>query len=404
MKATCWYGKKHVRVEDVPDPKILNARDAIVRVTSTAICGSDLHLYNGLIPSLEKGDVLGHEFMGEVVELGAGVKNLSVGDRVVVPFPIACGACNACASELWSLCENSNPNASMAEKLWGHSPAGLFGYSHLLGGYAGGQAEYARVPFADVGPLKIPEGLTDEQVLLLSDIFPTGYMAAEMCGLRGGEVVAVWGAGPVGQLAMASAKLLGAERVIAIDRHAYRLALALERAGATDALDYEQVDVQEALREMTGGRGPDACIDAVGMEGHAPNAMYAVDRAKQAVMLETDRPLALRQAIQACRNGGIVSVVGVYGGLIDHFPMGAIVNRSLTLRSGQCHVHRYLRPLLARIERGEIDPSFVVTHRLPLSDAPRAYEMFFGRTDGCEKVILEPAGDNGAFRSAGGIS
>ena len=389
MKANCWYGKKHLRVEDVPDPKILNARDAIVRITSTAICGSDLHLYNGFIPSLEKGDVLGHEFMGEVVEVGAGVKNLNVGDRVVVPFPIACGACDACTRGLWSLCENSNPNAWMAEKLWGHSPAGLFGYSHLLGGFAGGQAEYARVPFADVGPIKVPEGLADEQVLFLSDIFPTGYMGAEMCNLRGGEVVAVWGAGPVGQFAIASAKLLGAERIIAIDRFPYRLDLARDRAGATDIINYEEVDVLSALLEMTGGRGPDACIDAVGLEAHSPGPLYAVDRAKQALMLETDRPLALRQAIQACRNGGIISVIGVYGGLIDHFPMGAIVNRSLTLRSGQCHVHRYLKPLLERIQRGEIDPSFVVTHRMPLSEAPRAYQMFLDKQDGCEKVVLQ---------------
>jgi threonine dehydrogenase-like Zn-dependent dehydrogenase len=400
MKANCWYGKRDVRVENVPDPQILNARDAIVRVTSTAICGSDLHLYNAFIPSLEKGDVLGHEFMGEVVEVGVGVKNLAVGDRVVVPFPIACGACNACSTGLWSLCENSNPNAWMAEKLWGHSPAGLFGYSHLLGGYAGGQAEYARVPFADVGPIKVPDGLSDEQVLFLSDIFPTGYMGAEMCGIEGGEVIAVWGAGPVGQLAMASAKLLGAERIIAIDRHPYRLKMALERAGATDVIDYEQTDVQEALRELTGGRGPDACIDAVGLEAHAPSAMYAVDRAKQAVMLETDRPLALREAIRACRNGGVVSVVGVYGGFVDHFPIGSIVNRSLTLRSGQCHVHRYLRPLLERIERGEIDPSFVVTHRMPLFDAPRAYEMFLDKLDGCEKVVLKP----GAISVSPGVS
>ncbi len=404
MKANCWYGKRDVRVENVPDPQLLNARDAIVRVTSTAICGSDLHLYNGFIPSLEKGDVLGHEFMGEVVEVGVGVKNLAVGDRVVVPFPIACGACNACSTGLWSLCENSNPNAWMAEKLWGHSPAGLFGYSHLLGGYAGGQAEYARVPFADVGPIKVPDGLSDEQVLFLSDIFPTGYMGAEMCGIEGGEVIAVWGAGPVGLLAMASAKLLGAERIIAIDRHPYRLKMALERAGATDAINYEQTDVQEALRELTGGRGPDACIDAVGLEAHAPSAMYALDRAKQAVMLETDRPLALREAIHACRNGGVISVVGVYGGFVDHFPIGAIVNRSLTLRSGQCHVHRYLRPLLDRIERGEIDPSFVVTHRLPLFDAPRGYEMFMDKLDGCEKVVLTPGAITVPREVTGGLS
>jgi threonine dehydrogenase-like Zn-dependent dehydrogenase len=389
MKANCWYGKHDLRVEEVPDPQILNTRDAIVKVTSTAICGSDLHLYNAYIPSLERGDILGHEFMGEVVEVGSDVKNLSVGDRVVVPFPIACGSCAACMSGLWSLCENSNPNAWMAEKLWGHSPAGLFGYSHMLGGYAGGQAEYARVPFADVGPLKIPDGLTDEQVLFLSDIFPTGYMGAEMCNITPGDVIAVWGAGPVGQFAIASAKMLGAERVIAIDRFPYRLRMALSKAGATDIINYEETDVYEALLEMTGGRGPDSCIDAVGMEAHAPNLMYGVDRAKQSMMLETDRPLALRQAIRACKNGGTISVIGVYGGFIDKFPMGAIVNRSLTLKSGQCHVHRYLKPLLERIVRGEIDPSFVITHRLPLSEAPRGYEMFLNKDDGCEKVVLK---------------
>jgi threonine dehydrogenase-like Zn-dependent dehydrogenase len=391
MKANCWYGKRELRVEDVPDPQILSARDAIVKVTSTAICGSDLHLYNGYIPSLEKGDVLGHEFMGEVVELGPGVTNLAVGDRVVVPFPIACGHCRACHDELFSLCENSNPNAWMAEKLWGHSPAGLFGYSHLLGGYAGGQAEYVRVPFADVGPLKVPAGLADEQVLFLSDILPTGYMGAEMCNLRGGEVVAVWGCGPVGQFAIASARLLGAERIVAIDRFPYRLQLAAEKAGATDVINYEEADVYETLQEFTGGRGPDACIDAVGLEAHATGPMYAVDRTKQALMLESDRPLALRQAIRCCRNGGIVSVIGVYGGLLDHFPMGAIVNRSLTLRAGQCHVHRYLRPLLDRIQKGDLDPAFVVTHRLPLSEAARGYDMFLNKEDGCEKVVLKAA-------------
>jgi threonine dehydrogenase-like Zn-dependent dehydrogenase len=391
MKANCWYGKKQVRVEDVPDPKILNSRDAIVRVTSTAICGSDLHLYNGFMPTLEKGDVLGHEFMGEVVEVGTSITNLSVGDRVVVPFPIACGGCLSCDDGLFSLCENSNPNAWMAEKLWGYSPAGLFGYTHLLGGYAGGQAEYVRVPYADIGPLKVPEGLTDEQVLFLSDILPTGYMGAEMCGLTGGEVVAVWGAGPVGQFAIASARLLGAERIIAIDRFPYRLDLALKRAGATDVINYEETDVAEALREMSGGRGPDACIDAVGMEAHSTGPMYALDRTKQALMLESDRPLALREAIRCCKNGGVVSVVGVYGGLIDHFPMGAIVNRSLTLKSGQCHVQRYMRPLLDRIQNGDLDPSFVVTHQLPLSEAARGYEMFLNREDGCEKVVLKAA-------------
>jgi threonine dehydrogenase-like Zn-dependent dehydrogenase len=338
---------------------------------------------------MEKGDVLGHEFMGEVVEVGPGVQNLKPGDRVVVPFPIACGSCDMCRRGLTSLCENSNPNAWMAEKLWGHSPAGIFGYSHILGGYAGGQAEYARVPFADVGPLKVPEGLSDEQVLFLSDIFPTGYMGAEMCNIRPGDVIAVWGAGPVGQFAIASARLLGAEQVIAIDRLPARLQMAKERAGAAVTLNYEEVDVLEALRELTAGRGPDACIDAVGLEGHSHGLEYGYDRAKQALMLETDRPVALREAIRACRNGGTVSVIGVYGGYIDKFPMGAIVNRSLTLRSGQCHVHRYMRPLLERIQRGEIDPSFVITHRMPLAEAPRAFEMFLEKTDNCEKVVLK---------------
>jgi threonine dehydrogenase-like Zn-dependent dehydrogenase len=388
MKANCWIEKRKVRVEEVPDPKIQGIHDAIVRVTSTAICGSDLHLYNGYIPSMEKGDVLGHEFMGEVVEVGPAVKNLRVGDRVVVPFPIACGSCAMCKDGMFSVCENSNPNAWMAEELWGHSPAGVFGYSHMLGGYAGGQAEYARVPFADVGPLKIPEGMTDEQVLFLSDIFPTGYMGAEMCSIKPGDVIAVWGAGPVGQLAMASAYLLGAERVIAIDRFPYRLRIAKERAHAAETINYEEVDVEDALAEMTGGRGPDACIDAVGMEAHGHGLMFAYDRVKQAMALETDRPIALRQAIRSCRNGGTVSVIGVYGGVIDKFPIGAIMNRSLTIKSGQCHVQRYMRPLLERIEKGDIDPSFVITHRMRLEDAPRGYEMFLDKKDECLKVVL----------------
>lgn len=391
MKANCWMGKKKVRVEDVPDPKILNVRDAIVRITSTAICGSDLHLYNGFVPSMQKGDVLGHEFMGEVVEVGPGVTNLSVGDRVVVPFPIACGACEACRNENYSLCENSNPNAWMAEKLWGHSPCGIFGYSHMLGGYAGGQAEYARVPFADVGPIKVPSHLTDEQVLFLSDILPTGYMGAEMCDIKPGDTVAVWGAGPVGQFAIASARMFGAERIIAIDRLDYRLELAKNKAGATHVINYGEGDVHETLLELTGGRGPDSCIDAVGLEAHSYGPMFAVDRAKQAVMLETDRPIALREAIRACRNGGVVSVVGVYGGFIDHFPIGAVVNRSLTIRSGQCHVQRYMRPLLHRIEAGEIDPSFIITHTLPLSEAAEGFRLFDERADGCEKVVLKAA-------------
>ncbi|MET0485738.1 MAG: zinc-dependent alcohol dehydrogenase [Candidatus Rokuibacteriota bacterium] len=389
MRANCWMGKRSVEVQQVPDPKILNDGDAIVKITSTAICGSDLHLYNGLVPTMRSGDIVGHEFMGEVVEVGRGVRNLRVGERVVVPFPIACGACALCRKGLFSLCENSNPNAWMAEKLWGYSPAGLFGYSHMLGGFPGGQAEYARVPFADVGPLKVPPELPDEKVLFLSDIFPTGYMGAEMCDIKPGDIVAVWGAGPVGQFAIKSAFLLGAERVIAIDRFSYRLRLAREASGA-ETIHYEQVDVNEALRDMTGGRGPDACIDAVGMEAHVPGPLYAYDRAKQAMGLETDRPFALRQAIMACRNGGTVSVIGVYGGFIDKFPMGAVVNRSLTIKSGQCHVQRYLKPLLDRIQNGEVDPSFVISHRLLLQDTPAAYEMFLNKQDECMKVILTP--------------
>jgi threonine dehydrogenase-like Zn-dependent dehydrogenase len=381
-------GRTSVEVRDVPDPKILNERDAIVRITSTAICGSDLHLYDGFIPTMEKGDVLGHEFMGEVVEVGKGVGNLTVGDRVVVPFPIACGACNACQAGLYSVCENSNPNAGMAEKLWGYAGAGIFGYSHLTGGFAGGQAQYARVPFADVGPIKIENDLPDEKVLFLSDIFPTGYMGAEMCDIKPGDVIAVWGAGPVGLLAMASARLLGAERVIAIDRFDYRLRKAATEVGA-ETIDYEKVDVEEVLRDLTAGRGPDACIDAVGMEAHSdvgPLQLY--DRAKQAVRAETDRGPVLRQAITSCRNGGTVSVIGVYGGLMDKFPVGSWMNRSITLRTGQCHVQRYTRPLLDRIERGEIDPSFVISHRLPLEEAPRGYEMFKQKQDECTKVVL----------------
>ena len=388
MKANCWMGKRKVQVEEVPDPKILNSQDAIVKVTSTAICGSDLHLFNGFVPTMERGDILGHEFMGEVVEVGRSVQNVRVGDRVVVPFPISCGSCAACQAGLFSVCENSNPNAWIAEKLLGHSPAGVYGYSHMLGGFAGGQAEYARVPFADVGPLKVPEDLTDEQVLFLSDIFPTGYMGAEMCDIQRGDVIAVWGAGPVGQFAIASALLLGAERVIAIDRFKYRLQMAKERAGASDTINYEEVNVQDALLELTGGRGPDKCIDAVGMEAHGHGMTYVYDRAKQAMMLESDRPIALREAILACRNGGVVSVIGVYGGFIDKFPMGAIMNRSLTIRSGQCHVHRYMRPLLKRVQNGEIDPSFVITHRLPLDQAPQGYDMFLNKEDNCEKVVL----------------
>jgi threonine dehydrogenase-like Zn-dependent dehydrogenase len=389
MKANCWIGKRDVRVETVPDPKILNQQDVILKVTSTAICGSDLHLYNAFVPTMESGDILGHEFMGEVVETGPGVKNLKKGDRVVVPFPIACGACFSCKHQMFSVCENSNPNAWMAKKLLGHSPAGIFGYSHMLGGYAGGQAEYARVPFADVGALKIPDDMPDEKVLFLSDIFPTGYMGAEMCNIQADDTVAVWGCGPVGQFAIKSAFLLGAERVIAIDRFPERLAMAREKSGA-EILNYEEVDIYEALEDMTGGRGPDACIDAVGMESHAPSLQYAYDRTKQALMLETDRPIALRQAIMTCRNGGTVSVIGVYGGFVDKFPMGSVMNRSLTIRAGQCHVQRYMRPLLERIQKGEIDPSFVITHRLPLEQAPEGYSKFLQKQDDCVKVVLKP--------------
>jgi threonine dehydrogenase-like Zn-dependent dehydrogenase len=390
MRATVWSGRNKVSVENVPDPTILNDRDAIVKITSTAICGSDLHLYDGYIPTMRKGDILGHEFMGEVVERGGGVSNLAIGDRVVVPFPIACGSCNACTRGLFSVCENSNPNASMAEKMFGDATAGIFGYSHLTGGYAGGQAEYVRVPFADVGPIKIESDLEDEQVLFLSDIFPTGWMGAENCDIKPGDVIAVWGAGPVGQFAIASAYLLGAERVIAIDRFEYRLKMAREEGGA-ETINYEQTSVREALREMTGGRGPDACIDCVGMEAHHHNpGMHAYDRVKQATRMESERGAALREAIMNCRSGGVVSVMGVYGGFMDKFPIGAIMNRSLTIRSGQCHVQRYLQPLLRRIENGEIDPSFVVTHRMSLDDAPTAYEIFKHKHDECVKVVLEP--------------
>jgi threonine dehydrogenase-like Zn-dependent dehydrogenase len=389
MKATCWMGKNTVRVETVPDPKILNARDAIVRITSTAICGSDLHLVDGYVPSMQKGDVLGHEFMGEVVEVGKEISNLNIGDRVVVPFPIACGNCSACQAQAYSLCESSNPNAWMAEEMWGHATAGMFGYSHLTGGYAGGQAEYARVPFADVGPLKVPDGMPDEQVLFLSDILPTGYMGAEMCDIKPGDVIAVWGCGPVGQFAIKSAYLLGAERVIAIDRFPYRLRMANEKAGA-ETINYEEVDVLDALKEMTGGRGPDACIDAVGMEAHGHGLAYTYDRVKQAAKMETDRPTALRQAIMACRNGGTVSIIGVYGGFVDKFPIGSLMNRSLTVKTGQCHVQRYMRPLLDRIQNGELDPSFVITHQLRLDDAVHGYDIFKNKLEDCEKVVLKP--------------
>ncbi len=395
MKAVCWHGANDVRVDTVPDPKIINPRDAIIKITSTAICGSDLHLYDGFIPTMESGDILGHEFMGEVVELGSAVKNVQVGDRVVVPFTISCGNCFFCNRDLWSLCDNSNPNGWMAEKMYGHSPAGLFGYSHMLGGYAGGQAEYARVPFADVGLFKVPDGMADEQVLFLTDIFPTGYMAAENCHIKPGDTVAVWGCGPVGLFAIKSAYMLGADRVIAFDRVPERLQMAKEQAKA-EVLNYEEVDVGEAIKEMTGGRGPDACIDAVGMEAHGTDAMAFYDKAKQAVRLETDRPTALRQVIVACRKGGHVSLAGVYGGFLDKIPMGAAFNKGLTFKMGQTHVHKYLRPLLDRIQNGEIDPSFVITHKMSLEEAPKGYEIFKHKKDNCIKVVLKPWGSRGS--------
>ncbi|MGX9775797.1 Formaldehyde dismutase [compost metagenome] len=389
MKANCWHGKRDVRIEQVPDPAILNPGDAIIKVSSTAICGSDLHLYNGVVPTMEQGDILGHEFMGEVVEVGSAVRKLKVGERVVVPFPIACGRCFFCEQQLYSVCENSNPNAYMAEKMWGHSGAGIFGYSHLTGGYAGGQAEYVRVPFADVGPIKVPDELKDEQVLFLSDILPTGYMAAEACAIAPGQVVAVWGCGPVGQFAIQSAFLLGAERVIAIDHYPERLRMARELSGA-ETLHFDAVDVPDALREMTGGRGPDACIDAVGMEAHGSGVSYIYDRLKQTMKLESDRPTALREALMACRNGGVVSVPGVYGGFSDKIPFGSIMNRSLTIKTGQTHVQRYMQPLLERIQRGELDPGAIISHHLTLDEAPHGYEIFQKKQEQCIKVVLHP--------------
>lgn len=386
MKALCWQGTNNVAVERVPDPRILNPRDAIVRVTSTAICGSDLHLYGGKVPTLMKGDILGHEFMGEVVELGSAVKNLQIGDRVVVPFNIACGNCYFCERKMFSACDNSNPNPGMAELGTGQACAGLFGYTHMCGGYAGGQAEYVRVPFADVGPLVVPDDLSDEQVLFLSDIFPTGYMAAENCDIEPGHIVAVWGAGPVGQFAIRSAFMLGAERVFAIDRFPERLALARE-AGA-EVINYENEDVYEYLQEVTGGQGPDACIDAVGMEaeGHTIDAL--MDSAKAIFRVQPDRAHALRQAIRSCRKGGVVSVPGVYIGLIDKFNFGMAFNKGLNFKMGQTHTHKYMRPLLERIQTGQIDPSFVISHRMTLDEAPEGYKMFRDKQQACTKIVM----------------
>ena len=387
MKAVRWYGKGDVRVEDVPEPKIVNPRDAIVRVTSTAICGSDLHLYGGYVPTMMKGDILGHEFMGEVVEVGAAITTLKVGDRVVVPFPIACGRCWFCEQQLFSACDNSNPNAWVLEAMYGYSGAGIFGYSHMYGGYAGGQAEYVRVPFADVGPFKVPSTLSDEQVLFLTDIFPTGYMAAENCDIKPGDTVAVWGCGPVGLFAIKSAQLLGAGRVIALDRFPERMRLAREWGAET--VDYSDVDdAFDNLKEMTGGRGPDCCIDAVGMEAHGRTLDAWYDRFKQAARLELDRAHALRQALHSCRKGGTVSIPGVYGGFIDKVPFGAAFGKGLTLKMGQTHVHKYLPQLLERIEKGDVDPTKIITHRGTLDDAPRFYEIFRNKQDECVKCVL----------------
>jgi len=389
MRALTWHGKNDIRCETVPDPKIEDGRDAIIKVTACAICGSDLHIFDGVIPSMEKGDVLGHETMGEVVEVGSSNQKLKVGDRVVIPFTIACGECFFCKRGFYSGCERSNPNKKKAEKLWGYSPAGLFGYSHLLGGYAGGQAEFVRVPFADVGPIKVPDGLSDEQVLFLSDIFPTGYMAAEFCDLKGGETVAIWGCGPVGQFAIRSAFLLGAERVIAIDTVPERLALARE-AGA-ETLDFRKDDIYDRIFEMTHGRGADACIDAVGTEPSTSSGFDAVvDRVKVATFMGTDRPHVLRQAIHCCRNFGTVSIVGVYGGFLDKIPMGSAINRGLTFRMAQTPVQHYLPSLLERIQRGEIDPSFVITDVASLEEGPELYKKFRAKRDGCVKVVLKP--------------
>lgn len=389
MKANTWHGKNDVRVEQKPDPTIVDSRDAIVRVTLTAICGSDLHMYDGFIPSMKSGDIIGHEFMGEIVAVGNDVKHRKVGDRVVAAFTMSCGECFFCERHLFAGCERSNQNAALAAALWGHSPAGIYGYSHLLGGYAGGQAEFVRVPFADVGTVIVPDSLSDEQALFLSDIFPTGYMAAENCGIERGDTVAVWGCGPVGQFAIRSAFMLGAGNVIAIDRVPERLQMA--QAAGAHILDYTSVEsINEALKEQTSGRGPDSCIDAVGMEAHAPGAEGFIDRAKQFVKLETDRPAVLRDVIMSVRNGGTVSVAGVYGGFVDTFPIGAIVNRGLTIKSGQTHVQRYFAPLLARIEAGDIDPSFVITHRLRLDDAPAGFELFKHKKENCIKVVMQP--------------
>jgi len=387
MRALCWHGKHDVRCDTVPDPGVEHPRDAIVKVTSCAICGSDLHLFNGLIPGMESGDILGHEFMGEVVEVGAENHRLKVGDRVVVPFTIICGECDQCRRGNFALCERTNRNKGTADKAFGHTAAGLFGYSHLTGGYSGGQAEYVRVPYADVAPVVVPKGIVDESVLFLGDILPTGWQAAKQCDIQPGEVVAVWGAGPVGQFAALSALMLNAGRVIVIDRVPERLAMA-EQIGATP-LNFEHVNVVDALNEQTGGKGPSKCIDAVGLEAHASASMESMyDRVKQAVMLESDRPHVLREMAYVCRPGGVLSIPGVYGGMVDKFPMGAIMNKGLTIRTGQTHVNRWTDDLLRRIVEGEIDPSFVITHRIALEQGPEMYKTFRDKKDGCIKAVI----------------
>lgn len=389
MRALCWHGKHDIRCDTVPDPGIEDGRDAILKVTSCAICGSDLHLFDGFMPGMKHGDIMGHEFMGEVVEVGRDNQALKVGDRVVVPFTITCGECEQCRRGNFSVCERSNRNKKLADEMFGHTTAGLYGYTHLTGGYPGGQAEYVRVPYADCGPVKIPDGLSDEQVLFLGDIFPTGWQAAVACDIEPTDTVCVWGAGPVGQFAIRSAVLLGARQVIAIDRVPERLAMAA--AGGAIPVDFDEESVLERLAELTQGKGPEKCIDAVGLEAHATRSIDSIyDRAKQAVMLETDRPHVLREMIYVCRPGGILSVPGVYGGLVDKIPMGALMNKGLTLRTGQTHVGRWTEDLLRRIRDGQIDPSFVITHSAGLEDGPELYKTFRDKEDGCIKVVLKP--------------
>ncbi len=398
MKALCWHGKHDIRYETVPDPQIEDSRDAIIKVTSCAICGSDLHLFNGFVPGMMSGDIMGHEFMGEVVEVGPANKKLKVGDRVVVPFTIICGECDQCRRGNFSVCERTNRNKKIGDTVFGHTTAGLFGYTHLTGGYAGGQAEYVRVPYADVAPVKIPDNLTDEQVLFLGDIFPTGWQAAVQCDIQPTDTVAVWGAGPVGQFAIRSAVMLGAEQIVAIDNQPDRLSMA--KAGGAIVINYDEESVLDRLNELTQGKGPEKCIDAVGMEAHSLRSIdSAIDRVKQAVMIESDRPHVLREMIYVCRPAGVLSVPGVYGGLVDKIPMGALMNKGLTMRAGQTHVNRWTDDLLRRIDQGQIDPSFVITHTVDLKDGPEMYETFRKKQDGCIKVVMKP-GQNGSSRRA----